>query len=222
MYNLKSKRGSTTVEAALIFPIVFLSIITLVYITIFLYEQAYLKSLADRAVERGAAIWKNPESDMYISLVKLEHFKDNDLYWKVFDYKEESKKKKVENYIGNSLKQYSIFQSGDKKNPKNNVDIQFDVEVKNYLVYKKLTVTVKKNIKLPVGNILNIFGLENTVSIQAKSEALINDPAEFIRNTDFAIDLVKRIDNLTGNNLEKIIDKINNFLDGVKNKFSKK
>ncbi|AEV68358.1 TadE/TadG family type IV pilus assembly protein [Acetivibrio clariflavus] len=221
MYNLKSKKGSTTVEAALIIPIIFLSIITLIYVSIFLYEQAYIKSLADRAAERGAAIWKNPESDMYISLVKLEHFKDNDPYWKVIDYKEKSKKEKVENYIKNSLKQYSILQSGDKKVPMNTTDIQFDVEVKNYLVYKKLTVTVKKNFKLPIGNILSIFGIGNTVSIQAKSEALINDPSEFIRNTDFAIDMGKRIDNLTGNNFEKIKDKVNNFLDGIKSKFSK-
>jgi len=221
MCNLKTKKGSTTVEAALIFPVIFLSIITLIYVSIFLYEKAYVKSLADRAAERGAAIWKNPESDMYISLVKLEHFKDNDPYWKLYDSKEKLKKKKIESYIGNSLNKYSILQSRDKDAPMNTTDIEYNVEVKNYIVYKKLSVTVKKNFKLPIGNMLSIFGIENTVVIQAKSEALINDPADFIRNTDFAIDMGKRIDGLTGNNIGKIRDKANSFLENIKNKFSK-
>lgn len=221
MYFLESKKGSTTIEAALIFPIIFLSIIALIFVCIFLYEQAYMKSLADRAAERGAAIWKNPQSDMTISLVKLEHFKDNDPYWRIYDTNKSKKEEKIEQYLKKSLSQYSILQSRDKDAPMNTTDIEFSANLKNYIVYKKLVVTVKKKFKLPIGNILNVFGIDNTITIYAESETVINEPAEFIRNADFAIDMGKRIDALTGNNIEKIRDKVTSFLDGIKQKFSK-
>jgi len=219
MFSLKRNNGSTTIEAALIFPLIFLSIIALIYVSIFLYEQAYIKSLADRAAERGAAIWKNPKSDMTISLVKLEHFKENDPYWRVSDSQEKLKEEKVEQYLRNSLKEYSILQSRDKKAPMNTTDIEFSAKLKNYIVYKKLVVTVEKKFKLPIGDALTVFGIDNTVVIQANSEALINEPAEFIRNTDFAIDMGKRINAATGNGLEKIIDKVNSFRNKIEEFF---
>jgi len=219
MFSLKRNNGSTTIEAALIFPLIFLSIIALIYVSIFLYEQAYIKSLADRAAERGAAIWKNPKSDMTISLVKLEHFKENDPYWRVSDSQEKLKEEKVEQYLRNSLKEYSILQSRDKKAPMNTTDIEFSAKLKNYIVYKKLVVTVEKKFKLPIEDALTVFGIDNTVVIQANSEALINEPAEFIRNTDFAIDMGKRINAATGNGLEKIIDKVNSFRNKIEEFF---
>lgn len=221
MCSPKNNKGSTTVEAALIFPFIFLSIIALIYVCIFLYEQAYVKSLADRAAERGAAIWKNPSSDMSISLVKLEHFKENDPYWRIYDNNENPKEKKVEQYLKNSLNEYSILQSRDKEARMNTTDIEFSADLKNYVVYKKLVVNVKKKFKLPIGNALSIFGIDNTVVIEAQSEALINEPAEFIRNTDFAIDMGKRIDAATGNNFEKIRDKALKLINDIKEKFPK-
>lgn len=222
MYDLKSNKGSTTIEAALIFPVIFLTIITLIYVSVFLYEQAYVKSLADRAAERGAAIWKNPESDMYISLVKLGDFKYNDPYWRLIDLNKSSKEKKIGEYIKKSLDEYSILRSRDKEGPMNTTDIEFSAEVKNYIVYKKLTVTVDKKFKLPVGNGLAFLGIDNTIKISAKSEALVNEPAEFIRSTDLAIDMGKRVDALTGNHLEKTMDKVYKFLKGIGDDISSK
>ncbi len=223
MYDLKSNKGSTTIEAALIFPVIFLTIIALIYVSVFLYEQAYLKSLADRAAERGAAIWKNPESDMYISLVNLIDFKYNDPYWRLFDLNKDSKEEKIEEYIKKSLDEYSILRSKkDQKSPMNTTEIDFSAEVKNYIVYKKLIVTVDKKFKLPLGNGLAFLGIDNTIKISVKSEALVNEPAEFIRSTDLAIDMSKRIDALTGNHLEKTMDKVYKFLKGIKDDVASK
>lgn len=220
MNNLKRNKGSMTVEASLIFPVIFLAIIALIYITVFLYEQAYVKSIADRAVERGAAIWKNPESDMYIGLVELNDFKENDPYWRIYDTNKATKEAKIESYIENSLKNYSIFLMRDKKGNMDKNQITVEAKAKNYIVYKKLTVTVKKKFKLPIGNALSAFGIDNIVEISAKSEALINEPAEFIRSTDLAMDIGKRIDNATGNHIKNIKDKLASFMKGIGSKIS--
>lgn len=218
MYSLKRNKGSMTVEASLIFPVIFLAIIALIYITVFLYEQAYVKSIADRAAERGAAIWKNPKSDMYIGLVKLNDFKENDPYWRIADTNKATKEAKIESYIETSLKKYSIFLMRDKDGNMDKNQVTVDAQVRNYVVYKKLTVNVKKKFKLPIGNALSAFGLDNIVEISAKSEALINEPAEFIRSTDFAMDVGKRIDDATGNRMEKVKDKLGGFLNGIGSK----
>ncbi len=213
MNNLKNNKGSMTVEASLIFPVIFLIVVGLIYITVFLYEQAYVKSLADRASERGAAIWKNPESDMQIGMVKLEDFQENDPYWRLYDGNIAAKENSIEAYITNLLAEYSILKNKDSAGKVTGITV--NAEVKNYIVYKKLTVNVIKSFDLPLGNALSIFGIERTVSISAKSEALIYEPAEFIRTTDFVIDMGERVDDATGNNFEKIRNKVLSFLEGI-------
>ncbi|OQA16024.1 MAG: TadE-like protein [bacterium ADurb.Bin363] len=218
MNNLKSSKGSMTVEASLIFPVIFLIIIGLIYITIFLYEQAYVKSLADRAAERGAAIWKNPKCDMQIGLVKLEDFEAKDPYWRFYDGDTDTKEDNIEVYIRNLFEDYSILKNRDSSGKIDGITVS--AEVKNYIVYKKLTVKAIKSYNLPLGNALGIFGIDRTVNISAKSEAIIYEPAEFIRSTDFIMDMGERVDDTAGNHFEKIRDKVISFLDGIGQKVS--
>lgn len=213
MSNFNNNKGNMTVEAALIFPVIFLIIVALIYITIFLYEQAYVKSLADRAAERGAAVWKNREMNMDIGLVKLEDFRDNDPYWRLYDYNKAAKEKNIEAYINSLLMDYSILKNRDPSGKITGISV--NAEVKNYIIYKKLSVNVIKSFNLPVGNALSMFGIDRTFTISAKSEALIYEPAEFIRTTDFIIDMGEKVDDATGNNFEKIRNKVVKFLDGI-------
>ena len=37
--------------------------------------------------------------------------------------------------------------------------------------------------------------MKDTITIRVHSEAVVNEPVEFIRTTDFALDVVKEIDN---------------------------
>lgn len=214
VHIMRNRKGSTTVEAAMIFPIIFFIVIALIYVSIFLYEQAFLKSLADRAAEKGVNMW-NSGSDMYIGLVQPKDFEEIDPYWRLIDLEKNTKEDNIETYIKEELEKYSIIKSKDSK-VRNTTEIEVNANVKNYVIYKKLTVDISKKIKLPIGNKLSDFGIDNTITISVCSEAIVNEPAEFIRSTDFAIDITKRIDNATGNNVQKVMDKVNGFISNIK------
>ena len=82
-WYFKKNRGSMTIEAALIVPVIIISLILLVYICIFMYQQAYIKSLSNTAAERGAAVWANPSKDLYVEFVDREGLSNTPLYWRV-------------------------------------------------------------------------------------------------------------------------------------------
>ncbi|NMA85037.1 MAG: hypothetical protein GX962_14380 [Epulopiscium sp.] len=85
-------------------------------------------------------------------------------------------------------------------------------------IINKVTVSAKQNYKVPV--VLPAFELPDIVTIEAESMAYVNQPAEFIRNADFALQLVKPlVDNISGAITSKVnglFEKIKYFKDKVK------
>lgn len=55
MLFIKPQKGSATVEAALIFPVIFLSIIAVIYVGLLLCERCSMQSAADYASAAGNA-----------------------------------------------------------------------------------------------------------------------------------------------------------------------
>lgn len=223
--SLTNKTGSMTVEASLIFPIIVLAIVAVIYICILLYQQAYLQSIANHVAERGAACWSNiskMEIDTNGYRLKTGKLKDSkellkaDLYWS----DKEEKIKRLKRYTIDKVTKNNILDSeiteiniNDIVNSKDKVDIW----IKDYIVYKELNVVIKDSYKIPLGDILRCFGFDNRYDINVNSRAVINDPMEFIRNTDFIIhtldeyEATSEILNKYKSTLDKIKENINRF-----------
>jgi hypothetical protein len=99
------------------------------------------------------------------------------------------------------------------KNPDN---VQVDIKIAPEILFgKKITVTIVSLHKNPVGNLFRVFGIKNILRFSSTAEASISEPSEFIRNTDFAIDTAREIDN-------KYLDvRAQNKMELVKKSFSK-
>jgi len=84
---LRSKKGSMTVEAALIFPIIFFALLATMYVVFMIYEHAYVQSLANEAAYRGSAVWSHSERNMETGYVSVENYglSLGDLYWRIRD-----------------------------------------------------------------------------------------------------------------------------------------
>ncbi len=175
---LSEQRGSFTVEASIIFPFIILCIVTLMYVGALLYQQVYLQALANKAVQRGAIIWDNPSKDMYIGRVTKQSLSEGGLYWRLLDSNKEKKIKKIEAYIDRQLNTFSILESSD---------YSVNVEAHDYVVYKKLKVSIANTYKIPVGQLLRMFGMSDLFTITVMSESVVNDSDELIRNSDFII-----------------------------------
>ncbi len=172
------------VEASLVFPIIFLAIIAVIYICILLYQKAYIQSLADMTVNRGCATWSNPEKDTAFGGVDKTSLGEGGLYWRLFDLKRPERVRKLEEYIESRQGAFSILGS----------TADTSIEVRDYIVYKKLTVSIEDRYRIPMGGLLRVFGLGEDFTVSSRAEAVINEPVEFIRNTDFIMDLGKELE----------------------------
>ncbi len=189
---LESNRGSLTVEATIVIPVVIFTLIALILIGEFLYQQSYIQSVADRTVCRGAEVWNNPSKDMIMGYISKDKMKDVCLYWRI-PFLESSKARntkqsKIEEYTKYLMSRVSILDKPDS------LDVTARMET-DYIIYKKIRVTVEAEYKNPFAPVLRVFGLKDTITIRVHSEAVVNEPVEFIRTTDFALDVVKEIDN---------------------------
>jgi hypothetical protein len=171
-----SERGSLTIETAIIFSTIFFMLIALIYITLLMYQQSYIQSLASKAAQRGAAVYSNSNKDMYIGGIYTKDIQDRDPYSSLFNLDSEIKNERVGSYIKSQINVFSLLKS---KQP------QISVESYNFVLYQKIIVIVAEEYELPVGNLLKTFGLSSTFPLTARAEAIVNNPAEFIRNTDF-------------------------------------
>lgn len=197
-----------TVEAAIVFSTTFFVIIALIYAGMFLYQKAYLQSLADKSAQRGAAIWNNPSRDMIIGMIEDEKMHEAGLYWRILDSKANSvKEPKIEEFIKYYINLYGVLGEGD--------NIVAQAQIYDYVIYKKLKVTVSSTYDNPVPGILGIFGIGDRFDLSAVSYSVINEPSEFIRNTDFGIDTGKEIDR------KYLNGSISNYNKGVKDTFTK-
>jgi hypothetical protein len=196
-----NNEGSFTVEATLVFSTVLIAIMVLIYICMMLYRQSYVQTIADRAAGRGAEVWSSPYKDMFMAQITTDKMEDPNLYWRIIDNDKDVKKSKIEKYIEYMLKSDVVF--GQAKDLKINADICSD-----YIIYKKLRVTVSAKYKTPAGSLLKMVGLGEYVTVTAKSEAVIDEPSEFIRNTDFVVDTAVEVNYKTGNKAGNAISKI--------------
>lgn len=225
----KPNRGSMTVEASLIIPAVIISLIVLVYICLMLYEQSYIKALANTAAQRGAATWANPSKDMYMEFIDKKDLARAPLYWRVGEFftKNEKQKKfdKVNAYVLANISKNSLFikdRSGKNnetltlKYTGSKMNVRCDLE--DYVIYKKLKVSIEEEYDLPLSNMFKAFGIDVKFRISASSESVVDDPVEFVRNTDFVIDSVREIDQKTGGKLEGAMDKVTGTIDKLSGK----
>lgn len=203
------QKGGMVVEAAIVVPVVVLSLIAVIYMALILYQRAYLQSLADKTAKQAALMWNDSAKDFETGRPGPPDADGDGLYWRIFDRKKEDKVRKILEYADENSESRSLFKGRG---------IRTYVEVVDYAVYKKLVVTVEDSYQIPIGKLLSIFGMGDSLSIKVTSEAVLNEPAEFIRNTDFIFDIERELEHKNpgiGNLAEKtrnVMNKIKDWL----------
>lgn len=208
----KSQKGSATVEAAILAPIVIMSIIAVIYIGILLCERCSIQAAADTASEAGSAGWRHFNSDAETGKMHIDEIKTDGLYWRIIDSRKKLKSEKA----AESAYNYRYGQLVAK--PENKL---VSAEMIDYVIYKKLSVKLEQEYSVPVPGFFYVFGMTDKLTINTASASVVNDSAELIRNTDFIIDLekelekrnpaIKDIGDKTRSAIQKIKEKVNSF-----------
>ncbi len=204
----RQNRGSITVEASIIVPLVILSICAVIYMGLFLYQRALVQSAAEAAAGAGAASWDAGADMLVISRPEDPDSEGFKLYRCIIDSERDVKLEKIKAYALSASSRNEIIPA---------VETATDVEVVDYAVYRKLEVTISKKYKIPFGRLVKLFGGKETAEISVKAVSTINDPAEFIRTADLVIDIEKKLENEFPE-LEEIGSKTRETMNGIKDK----
>ncbi len=178
-------KGSITVEASIIVPIVILSISAVIYMGLLLYQRALIQSAAEIAAEAGASVWASGVNEIHTGKPEADGFGKAGLYRRIFDSGKESRLETVRKYAADAAVKNELLHP---------IESKVDVVLKDYAVCRKLEVRIDHHYSLPLGNFLKIFGGSGRIKMSVKAVSSIDEPVELIRNTDFILDLEKKLE----------------------------
>lgn len=211
--NNRKESGSVEVEATFILPVAILSVVMLLYLSMFLFQKANLQG----ALETAIVYYKNSVTDTYVT-------RNADVAYTTADSSQIG--------AGNS---YSATQAlnpyrgiiGDRNDNNNQEDfkkyfhsvagnmlfddnLKVNIYYKNGLITDQFEVVAVQTVKFPID--LSLIGVGDEYEISATARvAVVNNDAT-IRNVDYAIDIIRGT---------KIADYVDKFSDKVKEVYGK-
>lgn len=180
MKKLRNKRqGSLTVEASLIFPIVFFAIVSLLYISIYLHDTTALKAITNEATERFQLAYANKVDIETGHVLTPRERLSKGLYWRWT--KQRGYEAGVKAFIMKEAEARLFLKDGQ-------LDIETGIE--NYIIKQNLIIEVKKNFRTPLDPVNKLLGIGNGgKDMVIYTQTSMKDPAEVIRNMDYLDDL---------------------------------
>ena len=205
------RSGSITVEASLMIPFILLAVVFIYYAASILYQQALLKAVADEIADRAPRLWRNPPGDMTTGRIIRTESENCGLYWRLSELNDSGRAEKLRGYGLQAAGKKDMLPGSGKK---------VRVEIRNYLVYKVLEVSVEEAYRNPAGSILGIFGLPESYSLHANAGTILGDTPELIRNTDFLMDMETELEQKYPG-VRKFGEKTRSILETIRNRISK-
>lgn len=210
----KQNDGYLTIELTLVFQVLFFSLMLILFMGMVLYQEVKLQSLAVRASERGSVVYSSRVRDMSSTEKTLEDFKVRDPYRNV-PFMDIGKKGEyvslVNKYVAEKIGTGDII-SGENKNA------GAYTEVEDYLIEKRIKVTIRSDYTLPVSSIPAMFGYEGPFGVNTTAVSAVVDSPDFVRNVDIVTDIAKQtklFDTLEGG-YGKITEAIQKMTDLIK------
>ena len=210
--QLNNERGAATiVEAAFIFPIMFIVLIFLIYMGNAFYIKTQIDGIVvDKAI-KGASYCADPmlqtieETGTVPALSDLDVQPYRYLFGGMNDI-EDLIAREAENEIKGTYT--SFFKN--MKPVVNGCEAKFN----NKIIYSSFSVDAKCTIGFPIRMLASdqIFSID----LNVRSEVAVNDTTEFIRNVDMAIDYFG--DTPLANKISSVFEKIRDFMDNFAEK----
>lgn len=202
----KSEQGTAMVEATLMLPFCMIMIVGVLYAALYLCQKANIQS----NLETALLYYKAAESDTYVESKTQMEYDGSGLeavgsnYWDIAElkylepysrllsteFKEDNFKKFVRDICG-----HMFFDTGE--------NIHISAVSGGNPFYRTISATAVQEIIPPIN--LSMVGGPDTMVIQVTGEIVVTDGDDFIRNMDFAIDVL--VDTKLGEIAQEIGDR---------------
>lgn len=200
---IHSKKGSAVVEATILFPIIFMIFAGLFLLAVYLPERAVLQW----ATQYAATGIATARSDSWLAFDEDGYHPgtapEGTVYHALFSANDADGQEVVSGIWENALASHG--------------EVEVDVDVNNYIIYKEIVVTARRHIQMPVD--LSFVRFPSEITLEVSSTAVVQNGDEFIRNMDIAVDFVKYLDqkyqissNAIFQKVKEVGDKISGFL----------
>ncbi len=174
-------KGSITVEAAFVMPIVIFTIIALILLSFYLHDTCRVQGIVDKTLNKAGMCVKH-EADIASGDIFYEKMKDRGVFYLIFGTTEHEKEQ-IEEYLVKELSE-GLFLSQIKA-----------ITVDAGKTKLTIAVDIDTNITLPF--FTSLF-MQNKYT-KIKGEYPVHDPAETIRRTEVILDTgssIKGVDKL--------------------------
>lgn len=205
---IEDRSGMVTIEATIVFPALFFSLILILFMGLVLYQEVNLQSLAVRASERGAVVYGSRTGNMTTSIKTLDDFKYRDPYRNVpflNTLSDGSYRGLIEQYVGSYIGDNNVLEG---ENPGHSVEIE------NYIIAKRVKVRISNGYQIPVESIGKMFGHEGPFEVNTAAVSAVTDSPDFVRNVDLALDVVQQ-SKLTGGAFQAVSDGFGKIKDAL-------
>jgi len=161
--KLKETRGGVLVEAALIFPIIILTLVTMIYILIHMYQQTCTQSIVDITSEREGYYLAGTISTQSL-------MPENRLYY--YLRSNEGILEEVTPYVDKHFKKYVLTN-----------DPKIKINFMRRLMYSQIEIMTYNTYSIPLFRI-------NEKKLRNKTRGIyyVHDEAEYVRNVDLILD----------------------------------
>lgn len=197
---MKRQRASFTLEAVIVMSTIIFIIFAIISAFLLLYQNAVMYYVATKAAQEGAVMWTDPSYD---SDGLKNSAGEQNVYYRVAELFEGggygAKKAAIAGWAENKLKELTpgtMIGSG-----KSTVSVEAPV---NYgqLFRRTVEVEITKEISIPFKEVAKFFGADLNLTVKAK--AAVAEPAEAIRNIDYALQLWHELWDLVSKHLGKL------------------
>ena len=207
-----SERGTATIlEYTIVLPIVILVVLLLIILGNLTYEKALLESAAERGALYACKVVADPNygnQEMFpkkanlneVGEIAMNGDKIVTVPYRYLAGLFRTPTVQIEDDITQLVRDGQLIRGGVLDAPK--------VVVTSGLAYK-VSVTVSEKFEIP--GMFKYLGVPAFAEITATSEMYVNQPAEFIRNADYAVELTKKAAAALG-----ITDRINSIKSSIR------
>ena len=219
----KNRKGDSIVEATILLPFCTVMIVALYFAAIYVCQKANLQA----NLQNTLIYYKNIYSDTFMVpadnityTIKSGDGSGTNSGGGVYSYKPEKYKNPYRFFImdkpGKEFKTVFLTMCGNMffETPGGD-NIVVKVTPKNYVVYQSLTVDVSQSITPAIN--LSMIGVKSSIDLEVSGTVVISDGDDFIRNIDFAIDVLENTK--IGEKLKGLVKKAGNFYDKIKSTF---